>query len=572
MANMFNEDGTYNKTEWKAGDRITAVKLNKIELSLETINNNDIDRHVEADSRLDILEERMANTPDNGQMDALEDMVKDNKDVVDLAMYNINSKIESLENHVDDILSAVSDDIDTLESRADGVDYTLSALSDDIDTINDSLDVTVKDISVLKTEHVNVLEYGAVGDGINDDTTAFENAIATGKTVFIPMRNRVYKVNRTLYPLKNQIIYGDTSISKRNKDETDYGITTDMQDLTIFDLSNKQITLRNIRLFSDEYSGIGVANVYDGRLYDIEITKFDIGINSVTGSSELIGAKAHKNNTGLRFVVDSRIIACHFQLNNNYGIHLSAGSGDVQIIGSKFDWNNRYNMFLSKAQKILIIGCVIDRATQNGIMIQESNNITLSSNLLRRNYISDESGYTICQLYCLKSSNISISDNQIIKAVGSDDVEDVVEYPSGTVYIQDCSNVKTSGNTLTGVLRDQIVFGGTNTNISLNDKKIYKIEINSSVCDGRALISNHIKIVEFNTTSKKDMTGGTEYVITSNSLLGSLNGASNISGYTYVNKNQMVRYVINSAGDIKIIPVGGDITSGDIINFSITYY
>lgn len=56
MANMFNEDGTYNKTEWKAGDKITAVKLNKIELSLEAINNNDIDRHVEADSRLDDLE------------------------------------------------------------------------------------------------------------------------------------------------------------------------------------------------------------------------------------------------------------------------------------------------------------------------------------------------------------------------------------------------------------------------------------------------------------------------------------------------------------------------------------
>lgn len=42
MANMFNEDGTYNKTEWKAGDKITAAKLNKNELSLEAINNNDI--------------------------------------------------------------------------------------------------------------------------------------------------------------------------------------------------------------------------------------------------------------------------------------------------------------------------------------------------------------------------------------------------------------------------------------------------------------------------------------------------------------------------------------------------
>ena len=59
MANMFDEDGAYNKTEWKAGDKITAAKLNKIELSLEAINNNDIDRHVEADSRLDALTEEL---------------------------------------------------------------------------------------------------------------------------------------------------------------------------------------------------------------------------------------------------------------------------------------------------------------------------------------------------------------------------------------------------------------------------------------------------------------------------------------------------------------------------------
>ena len=56
MSNIFNEDGTYKKTEWNSGDVITSAKLNKIESSLEAINNNDIDRHAEADSRLDALE------------------------------------------------------------------------------------------------------------------------------------------------------------------------------------------------------------------------------------------------------------------------------------------------------------------------------------------------------------------------------------------------------------------------------------------------------------------------------------------------------------------------------------
>ena len=68
MANIFNDDGTYIKTEWKTGDTITADKLDKIESCLEAINNNDIDRHIETDGRLDILEERMANTPNNEQV------------------------------------------------------------------------------------------------------------------------------------------------------------------------------------------------------------------------------------------------------------------------------------------------------------------------------------------------------------------------------------------------------------------------------------------------------------------------------------------------------------------------
>ena len=83
MANMFNEDGTYNKTEWKAGDRITAAKLNKIELSLEAINNNDIDRHVEADSRLDALEGVNADS----RLDALEGV-------------NADGRLDTLEEHI----------------------------------------------------------------------------------------------------------------------------------------------------------------------------------------------------------------------------------------------------------------------------------------------------------------------------------------------------------------------------------------------------------------------------------------------------------------------------------------
>lgn len=39
MSDVFNPNGTYSKTEWKTGDRISSNGLNKIETALDTINN-----------------------------------------------------------------------------------------------------------------------------------------------------------------------------------------------------------------------------------------------------------------------------------------------------------------------------------------------------------------------------------------------------------------------------------------------------------------------------------------------------------------------------------------------------
>lgn len=124
MANMFNEDGTYNKTEWKPGDKISAGKLNKIEASLEAINNNDISRHVEADTRLDALEESMGSLTTKSELKTLETLVKDNKDATDLEFYKFEgritqliSDIEKLSNELVDIQSELNSLLRELNSR-----------------------------------------------------------------------------------------------------------------------------------------------------------------------------------------------------------------------------------------------------------------------------------------------------------------------------------------------------------------------------------------------------------------------------------------------------------------------
>ena len=51
----FDENGNYIKTYWEHGDIITAGKLNKVEDSLEVINANDIQNHIDVNEKIDAL-------------------------------------------------------------------------------------------------------------------------------------------------------------------------------------------------------------------------------------------------------------------------------------------------------------------------------------------------------------------------------------------------------------------------------------------------------------------------------------------------------------------------------------
>ena len=69
------------------------------------------------------------------------------------------------------------------------------------------MSLTKVSYSMITGAPANVLDYGAIGNGVANDTTAFNLAIATGKRVYVPAGT--YLINATIN--NKTIIYGDGS-------------------------------------------------------------------------------------------------------------------------------------------------------------------------------------------------------------------------------------------------------------------------------------------------------------------------------------------------------------------------
>lgn len=63
-------------------------------------------------------------------------------------------------------------------------------------------------------ESVSVKDFGAVGNGTTDDSSAFQAAINTGLPVYIPETAQGYKINNTLTLPAGSMIYGDSANTK----------------------------------------------------------------------------------------------------------------------------------------------------------------------------------------------------------------------------------------------------------------------------------------------------------------------------------------------------------------------
>ena len=338
MANMFNEDGTYNKTEWKAGDKITAVKLNKIELSLEAINNNDIDRHVEADSRLDILEETIENSATKNELKILETLVKENKDNTDLDLLNM----------VENIDKTIHSEIDKLGNE----------VSEELEVVNSQLEHNMKNINELG-QIVNK-DYG---DGITDASEYIQNLInnSGGGVVYIPYPSKFYL-------LKSKITTKWTNFGTRIEMQgsprmgaSAFQIDDSFTDDCVFEISHDAVMLKNVGISNSGSKKVIGIKINNGakwvRLYNCGITGFHMGVSYATYYASFTDCLFYNNDYGI-YVGNPNgscgslsIYGGHLrnngvnELENGSAVYLQKGTGicnGIAFYGTTFETNRRH--------------------------------------------------------------------------------------------------------------------------------------------------------------------------------------------------------------------------------------
>ena len=470
MANMFNEDGTYNKTEWKAGDKISAGKLNKIESSLEAINNNDISRHVEADTRLDALEESMKNSATKNDLKTLETLVKDNKDTTALEFYTVEKHIDTVEGRVNTVegrvntvegrVNTVEGRVNTVEGRVNTVEGRVNTVENHIDTVEGRVDDLEISFENSKT-NVNAMfpPDGILGckcDLESDDTEALQNII-----------NYVYQKGGGVVYIPDSILLSNVIIEP--------GVTLSMEPMAVkysYDLTQTKYikkksgssgTLLTFRPYSkgvnitidgnrDNASGDGILFENHSQGTDIYVSK--CGGHGLTLKLGVMLNNVHSSYNGLRglYAAGSDSVVSNFYLyGNNEGLYFDTGVSNCNYCNGKIEWNG-VNISAYYSSENYLSNINIDRSTLWGLRLIGGNHYFSNCRIWRNYSSSDEPTQGSAHIFIEGGSNVFISNSSI--TIGADDGKTEPTSPNyvftgwntviANVYLSNCNLVNCS--------------------------------------------------------------------------------------------------------------------------------
>jgi hypothetical protein len=443
-------------------------------------------------------------------------------------------------------------------------------------------------INLKLAETVSVKDFGAVGDGTTDDTTAFSSALATGKSIYLP--SGTYSITSSLTVSNSgQSIYGSgfgQSIVKRGNDTSfvifnvtaTYG--TVFKDFKIIESSSSLTNTGSYIQIS-----VGASDVlFDGMwfLYGWQQIRCMQGTSDINITNSIFET-SRKGSIYATSSIRNRVVSCTFWKNSadisnpsdrGYAINFikdsgySFGCSNWSIVANYFA-ENVYGPFLlfNTALGIQVIGnffeiaSQVDNGVKSDIELTSCSYITIagnSSDSVVNSYVAGQRG----SKYCI---DLSGGGNSLITITGNtlqQGVIGTINDPSNVAVImsnacnQSIPDISKQGISLPNVTKATNVlswyeeaawtpylnFGGAHVG------QTYSLQLGTFTRVGR-LITLSCSIALSN--------------------IGSSTGAATISGFPYQSNSTPTAYIIYAEGGVTLTGQLAMANGGNSLAFSL---
>lgn len=279
----------------------------------------------------------------------------------------------------------------------------------------------------------NVLDYGAVGDGVTDDSAAIQAAINSGNPVLLPVIND----SQTIYAIGTDLTIPDGCVITAHSGLS-YSTTIDslvvLRNIgctnTVIDLSGARgFLLEGFCVDGVDRSVDGITAVSQdcnlGIIRGVTVRYSNTGIGGTSSSyymrsTKIISSTVTENITGIRDIIDSLIDSgTVIAGNTGNGISLSSGCNDNIIMPVKIEWSHGYGLNATSAENCVFKPGVVDANEEGGIRLFDCANWSVGAFVARRN---GEDGATGKRSHVIiEGSTSNIQFYGISTKVGEDD-------------------------------------------------------------------------------------------------------------------------------------------------------
>lgn len=245
---------------------------------------------------------------------------------------------------------------------------------------------TARTVQDKLREVVSVADFGAIGDGVTDDTAAFAAALLVGKRVYVPPTENFYRIDELVLE-EGRVLYGSGSRSLIKPHTAGASsvliLETGANDIEVFDLTFQVDTIASPTMKVIYGETNERVSLHD--LYFIQGGGFAI---SMDFQSETIIERVRVDSAAIeciQFITASRcqILDCVVNLTGGSGAAIEINYGFIcKIAGCFVEGAGVFGYHLDTCDRCAVIGCASYNTDREGINVEDSFNCLVSDNIL----------------------------------------------------------------------------------------------------------------------------------------------------------------------------------------------